>query len=89
MFSNTYFIKKIAIAIGAGSSEDVQYGRVTKRLHDADGRPIGTANNNPQLDTRENLVELLDDHTEAIAANLIAQQHYLYSQIHNFQNQVS
>jgi hypothetical protein len=66
---------------GAGDSEDVQYGRVTKRLRDAEGRPIGTANNNPLIDTREYSVQFLDGHTEAISANLIAQ--HLYSQIDN------
>ena len=79
VFDDTYLNKEIAIARGAGDSEDVQYGRVTKRLRDAEGRPIGTANDNPLLDTREYSVEFLDGHTEAIAANLIAQ--HLYSQI--------
>jgi hypothetical protein len=64
---------------GVGDSEDVQSGRVTKRLRDAEGRPIGTANDNALLDTTEYSVQFLDDHTEAIAANLIAQ--HLYSQI--------
>ena len=44
---DTYLNKEIAKARGAGDDKDVQYGRVTKRLRDADGRPIGTAHDNP------------------------------------------
>ena len=79
VFDDTYLNKEIALARGAGDSEDVQYGKVTKRLRDAEGRPIGTANENPLLDTREYAVEFLDGHSESITANLIAQ--HLYSQI--------
>ena len=79
VFDDTYLNKEIAIARGAGDSEDVQYGRVIKRSRDAEGRPIGTANDNPLLDTREYSVEFLDGHDESISANLIAQ--HLYSQI--------
>ena len=51
-------------------------GRVTKRLRDADGNPIGRANENPILDTREYVVEF-DDGTQAeLAANVIAQSMY-------------
>ncbi len=81
VFDDTYLNTEKAIARGAGESEDVQYGRVTKRLRDAEGRPIGTANDNPLLDTREYSVQFLDGNTEAIAAKLIAQ--HLYSQIDN------
>ncbi len=57
----------------------MQFGKVTKRLRDADGRPIGTANDNPLLDTREYAVEFRDGHMESVSANLIAQN--LYSQL--------
>ena len=79
IFDDTYLNKEIAIPRGAGYSEDVQYGKVTKRLRDAEGRPIGVASDNPMMDTREYEVEFLDGHSEAISANLIAQ--HLYSQI--------
>ena len=38
--------------------------------------PIGTANNNPILDTRQYSVEYLDGHEEAMYANLIAEHMY-------------
>jgi hypothetical protein len=79
VFDDTYLNKEIAIARGAGGNEDVQYGKVTKRLRDAEGRPIGTAHDNPLLDTREYSVEFLDGHKESLSANLIAQ--HLFSQI--------
>ena len=79
VFDDMYLNKEIALPRGVGDGEDVHYGKVTKRLRDAEGRPIGTANEHPLLDTREYEVEFMDGHTEAIAANLIAQ--HLYSQI--------
>jgi len=33
-------------------SDGPEYARVTKRLKDANGLPIGTANDNPLMDTR-------------------------------------
>jgi hypothetical protein len=45
------------MARGASEDSDVQFGKVTKRLRDAEGRPIGTAHENPLLDTREDAVE--------------------------------
>ena len=79
VFDDTYLNKEVAIARGAGEAEDVQYGKVTKRLRDAEGRPIGTANDNPLLDTREYTVEFMDGHTESLSANIVAQ--HLFSQI--------
>ena len=35
-------------------------GRVTKRLRNNDGNPVGRANANPILDTREYVVEFDD-----------------------------
>jgi hypothetical protein len=65
---------------GAGGDGDgVQFGRVTKRLRDADGRPIGKAHNKPLLNTREYEIEFFNGHSEALSANLIAQN--LFSQI--------
>jgi hypothetical protein len=72
-------MKEIAMARGASMEDPMQFGKVTKRMRDAEGRPIGTANENPLLDTREYAVEFRDGHSEALSANLIAQN--LYSQI--------
>jgi hypothetical protein len=44
-----------------------------KRLRDGNGLPIGTANNNPILDTRMYEVEYPDGHKAALAANAIAE----------------
>jgi hypothetical protein len=79
VFGDTYLNMEIALPHGGMDPEDTQFAKVTKRLHDAEGRPIGTAHDNPMLDTREYEVEFLDGHSESLSANLIAQ--YLYSQV--------
>jgi hypothetical protein len=57
-----------------------ELARVTKRLKDKDGKPIGAANgNNPVLDTRLCEVEHQDGHKSAMAANTIAEN--LFSQV--------
>ena len=48
-------------------------------MKDFDGNPVGIANANPILDTRQYLVEFLDEHEEAIHANLIAE--YMYARV--------
>jgi hypothetical protein len=50
-----------------------QYARVTKRLKDANGIPIGTANDNPILDTRMYEIKYLDGYKASLAANTIAE----------------
>ena len=46
---------------------------VTKRLKDANGLPIGTANGNPILTTRLYEVEYVDEHKASLTVNIIAQ----------------
>ena len=75
-FGDTYLNKEVALMSGAVDSSDIQYGKVTKRLRDADGRPIGTASENPLMDTREYAVEFIDGHSEALRANIIAQNFF-------------
>ena len=53
--------------------------RVTKRLRDVNGLPIGTAHDNPILDSRMYDVEYQDGHKAAMAANAIAQN--LFAQV--------
>jgi len=48
------------------------FAKVTKRLRDADGIPIGVANYNPILDTRVYEVEYMDGRKASLAANAIA-----------------
>ena len=52
---------------------------VKSRLTEINGRPLGTANNNPLLDDREYENELEDDTTDRIFANKIAEN--IYSQL--------
>ena len=53
---------------------------MTKRLRDKDGLPIGTAHDNPILDTRVYEVEFPDGHTKAsLSANAIAEN--LFAQV--------
>ena len=44
---------------------DLQFGNVTKQLLDAEGRPIGKANENPLLDMRQYEVEFRDGRSES------------------------
>ena len=56
-----------------------EYACVTKRLRDANGLPIGTANDNPILDTRLYEVEYLDGDKALLTANAIAEN--MFSQV--------
>jgi Reverse transcriptase (RNA-dependent DNA polymerase) len=73
---DTYMEKEVIIPDEADAAN---IGRVTKRLRDAEGRPIGVANENPLLDTREYAVEFRDGRVESLSANMIAKN--LYSQL--------
>ena len=59
--------------------EGPEFARVTKRLRDKDGKPIGVAHENPILDTRMYEVEYVDGHKAAMAANSIASN--LFAQV--------
>ena len=78
-FHDTYLNKEVELTRGANDNCDVQFGKVTKRLCDAEGRPIGTANENPLIDRSENSVEFKYGISESLSANIIARN--LYSQI--------
>ena len=49
------------------------FGKVTKRLKDHRGNPIGTAHTNPIMDTRMYEVEFADGQIQAMSANLFAE----------------
>jgi len=51
-------------------------GTVKKRAQDASANPIGVANNNPLLDTREYGVEFPDGSVDVLSANVIAESIY-------------
>ena len=67
------------LAIPQGDSLEPRLARVTKRLKDTNGLPIGLANENPILDTRMYEVEYLDGEWTSLAANNIAEN--LFAQI--------
>jgi len=50
-----------------------KFAKVTKRFRDKNGMPIGTANENPLLDTRMYEVQHIDGSKQALAANIIAE----------------
>ena len=59
--------------------ESAQFAKVTKRLRDANGLPIGVAHDNPMLDTRIYEVEYNDSHKASLTANIIAKK--VFSQV--------
>jgi hypothetical protein len=77
-YDDTYLNMELALP---RDGAEVQFGRVTKRLRDKNGIPIGTANDNPILDTRMYEVEFQDGHRASLAANAIAEN--LFAQIND------
>ena len=59
--------------------ESVLFTKVTKRLRDANGLPIGVAHDNPMLDTRIYEIEYHDSHKASFTSNTIAEK--LFSQV--------
>ena len=62
-------------------TEGPDVARVTKRLKEANGLPIGTANGNPILDTRMYEVEYVDGHKTSLTANAITQN--MFAQVND------
>ena len=67
------------LALPQGDSLEPRMARVTKRLKDANGIPIGTADDNPLLNTRIYEVEYLDGECASLSANHIAEK--LFAQV--------
>ena len=67
------------LAVPMADNPNPQYARVMKRLRDADGVPIRTANENPILDSRMYEVEYQDSTKASLAVNYIAEN--LFSQV--------
>ena len=61
------------LAVPRGDNPNQQYAKVTKRLRDANGIPIGTVNENPILDSHIYEVEYQDGTKASLAANYIAE----------------
>jgi hypothetical protein len=58
---------------------DITWATVTRRIRDSEGQPMGKRHPNPILNTRLYEVEFPDGSTEAITANMIAEN--LYAQM--------
>jgi len=56
-----------------GEDGELHRARVKRRRLDDEGQPLGHANNNPLLDSRQYEVEYLDGTTETLTANIIAE----------------
>ena len=69
------------LVLPQGDSLEPRLARVNKRLKDANGIPIGTADDNPLLDTRMYEVEYLDGDRASLSANYIAES--LFAQVNN------
>ena len=67
------------LAFLQGDSLEPRLAKVTKQLKDANGIPIGMANQNPLLDTRMYKVEFADGEKASLAANYIVEN--LFAQI--------
>ena len=67
------------VALDRPGVEHPQLATVTKRIKDNDGNPIGKSNKFAVLDTRQYEIEFKDGYTEALSANLIAQN--MFSQV--------
>ena len=61
------------LVLPQGDSLEPRMARVTKRLKDANGIPIGTTDDNPLLDTRMYEVEYLDGERTSLSTNHIAE----------------
>ena len=64
---------QMKLALPQGDSLEPRLSKVTKQLKDANGIPIGTANQNPLLDTQMYEVEFAGGEKASIAANSIAE----------------
>ena len=70
IFDDRYL--NMELALPHGDEATPQYAKVTKRLRDTNGIPIGTADDNPILDTRMYEVEFMDGTKQSLSANYIA-----------------
>ena len=75
-FDDTYLNMELAFPRDGG---ETTFTRVTKRLKEANGFPIGTSHENPILDTRVYEVEYADGYKASMAANAIAMN--LFAQV--------
>ena len=65
---------KMELTLPKGDDPNLQLAKVMKRLRDANGIPIGMANDNPILDSRMYKVEYQDGTKALLAANYITKK---------------
>ena len=75
VMGNTYV--HMELALPQGDTLEPRYARVTKRLRDANSIPIGTAHDNPILDTRMYKVKFMDGEKSSLSANYIAENPFV------------
>ena len=68
------------VSIDRGGDQPA-FAKVTKRLKDSNGNPIGIANKNPILDTRLYEVQFFDGETMPLTANLVAEN--MFAQVND------
>ena len=73
-----YLAMEVSIDRGG---EQPAFAKVTKRLKDSNGNPIGVANRNPILDTRLYEVQFFDGETMPLTANLVAEN--MFAQVND------
>mmetsp|Transcript_6492 Transcript_6492/g.15328 ORF Transcript_6492/g.15328 Transcript_6492/m.15328 type:complete len:280 (+) Transcript_6492:692-1531(+) len=61
------------IGLRRGQEGELQHARVKRRRLDEEGNPVGVANSNQLLDTRQYEVEYDDGSTEVLSANVLAE----------------
>ena len=78
IMDDTYMDMEVALP---QDTEGPDFARVTKHLKYENGLPIGTANENPILDSRVYEVEYVDGHKSSLTANDIAQTNVCTSKL--------
>jgi Reverse transcriptase (RNA-dependent DNA polymerase) len=74
------------IALPRGPDDELEVGKVTKRIRDTDGDPIGIKHDDPTMDTRLYEVTWTDGTTEELFANTIAENMYDNSEVQGKQH---
>lgn len=64
---------EMELALPRGDDGEMMPARVTKQMRDSEGLPIGTASENPLLDSRKYEIEFADGNLEELTANIIAE----------------
>ena len=65
------------LGIRRGDNHELIHARVKRRAIDVDGKPIGTTNENPLLDSRAYEVEYLDGSHEVMTVKIIAENLFM------------